>query len=98
MYLKPLNGRLVVKRLDAETESPGGIILPDMAQKQNQRGLVFSASEWVDPHGNVRTPDVGPGDEILFPKYVGEEILIGSDKYLLIKHDDVLARVVSEPK
>lgn len=93
MNLIPLNERLVVARLDAERQSPGGIIIPDSAQKQSQRGLVLAVwNPYDDTEGKRHKSVVKEGDLVLMPKYSGEEFATDSGKkVILLKESELLA-------
>jgi chaperonin GroES len=90
--LKPLNDRLVVKALTPEEKTAGGIILPDSAQEKPQEAEVVAIGpgKTLD-NGKVVPLEVKPGDKIIYAKYGGTEIKIGSDEYVILRQDDVLA-------
>ncbi|MDR0362202.1 MAG: co-chaperone GroES [Planctomycetota bacterium] len=92
--LRPLDDRVVVKRLDAEEKTSGGIILPDAAKEKPQRGKVVAAGpgKLLDS-GNRATPDVQPGDEVLFGKYSGTEVKVDGEELLIMRESDILAKM-----
>ena len=95
MKLKPLGDRLIVKPIDEEETTASGIVLPDTAKEKPQKGKVVAAGEgrW-DEDGEKRIPlDVAEGDEVLYSKYGGTEIVIDGDDLLVLKESDVLAKV-----
>ena len=95
MNLKPLGDRLIVEVLDEEETTVGGIVLPDTAKEKPQRGRVLAVGPGSrDDNGQFVPMDLAEGDEIVFSKYGGTEIRIGSDDYLILRESDVLAKVV----
>jgi chaperonin GroES len=94
--LKPLGDRIVVKALEAEQQSAGGIILPDTAKEKPQRGEVLAVGpgKTLDS-GKVSTVDVKVGDKVVYSKYGGTEIKVGGEDYIILRADDVLG-VLSE--
>src|SRR5258708_4651935 len=92
MRFRPMNGRCVVRRLDPEKISAGGIILPDTAQKKSELGQVLEVCDEWDRDGKTYTSKLEPGDIVLSSKYVGEEFTVdGRLKVLLIKEEDILS-------
>ena len=91
MKIKPLNDRLLVLRVDEETKSPGGIIIPDTAKEKPQEGKVVAAGPGKMGEDGQRTPmDVKVGDRILFSKYAGTEIKVDGVEHLFMREDDIL--------
>ena len=90
--IRPLHDRLLVKRIDEEAKTKGGLIIPDTAKEKPMEGKVLAVGKGrVDEHG-VRHPlDVQKGDRILFGKYSGSEIRVAGDEHLIIREDDILA-------
>jgi chaperonin GroES len=90
--LKPLNDRIVVKAVTPETQTAGGILLPDSAQEKPQEAEVVAVGpgKTLD-NGKVQTLEVKPGDRIIYAKYGGTEIKVGADEYVILRQDDVLA-------
>ena len=99
MNLKPLGDRLIVEVLDEEDVTFSGIVLPDTAKEKPQRGRVLAVGPGSrDDHGKFVPLDVAEGDEVVFSKYGGTEIKVGTDEYLILRESDVLAKVVSSKK
>jgi chaperonin GroES len=95
MKLKPLGDRLIVKPIDEEETTASGIVLPDTAKEKPQKGKVIAAGEgrW-DEDGEKRIPlDVAEGDEVLYSKYGGTDIVIDGEELLVMRESDVLAKV-----
>ncbi len=90
--LKPLNDRIVVKAVTPESKSAGGIILPDSAQEKPTEATVVAVGpgKTLD-NGRVEVPDVKVGDIVVYGKYGGTEIKVGSEEYVILRLDDVLA-------
>ena len=84
MNIRPLQDRVIVRRTEEETTSPGGILIPDAAAEKPSRGEVVAV-------GEVRPLDLKVGDKILFGKYSGTEIKVDSEELLVMKEDDVMA-------
>jgi chaperonin GroES len=98
MDLQPLGDRLIVEVLDEEEVTISGIVLPDTAKEKPQRGKVLAVGPGSrDDNGNRITMDVETGDEIVFSKYSGTEVKVGSDELLILRESDVLAKVVGVP-
>ena len=96
MDLQPLGDRLIVEILDEEEVLSSGIVLPDTAKEKPQRGRVLAAGPGALNDKGERTPlEVADGDEIIFSKYGGTEIKLGTDDYLILRESDVLAKVVT---
>jgi chaperonin GroES len=92
MQLKPLNDRIVVKRIEEEQKTAGGIIIPDTAREKPIQGEVTAAGLGkVMDDGSRRPLDVKVGDRILFGKYAGTDIKVESEELLIMREDDVLA-------
>lgn len=94
MALKPLGDRIVVKPLEAEEKTAGGILLPDSAKEKPQQGEVIAVGpgKLLD-NGKVTPVDVEVGNVIYYAKYGGTEIKIGADEFVILRQDDVLAVV-----
>jgi chaperonin GroES len=91
MKIRPLHDRILVKRVDEEDKTKGGIIIPDTAKEKPQEGKVIAVGNGkVDDDGDVTPLDVKKGDRILFSKYAGTEVNIEGDEHLIIREDDVL--------
>ena len=92
MRIRPLQDRIVVKRLASETQTKGGIIIPDTAKEKPIEGQVVAVGNGkVLKNGKQRPVDVHVGDVILFGKYSGTEIKLDGVEHVLIREDDVLA-------
>ena len=88
----PLADRVVVERLEAETTTAGGIVLPDTAKEKPKQGKVIAVGEGkVLDSGERAKVSVSKGDIVLFSSYAGTEVKIGGEEYLIMKEDDVLA-------
>jgi len=92
MKIKPLGDRLLVKQLEAEEKSKGGIILPDTAKEKPKEGKIEAVGPGkVLEDGKVQPLNVKTGDHILFSSYAGTEIKLDGEDYLIMKEEDVLA-------
>jgi chaperonin GroES len=97
MNLQPLGDRLIVEVLEEEEITASGIVLPDTAKEKPQRGRVLAVGPGPrDEDGNHIPMDVADGDEIIFSKYGGTEIKLGSDEVLILRESDVLAKVIGD--
>jgi chaperonin GroES len=97
MDLQPLGDRLIVEALDEEETTASGIVLPDTAKEKPQRGKVLAVGPGArDEDGEYIPMDVEVGDEVIFSKYGGTEIKVGSDDVLILRESDVLAKVVGD--
>lgn len=92
MKVRPLQDRILIKRVEEENKTKGGIIIPDSAKEKPQEGLVVSVGPGkVTENGTRVAPDVKAGDRILFGKYSGTDIKIDGVEHLILREDDVLA-------
>ena len=92
MNIRPLHDRVVIKRLEEERTTAGGILIPDTAAEKPQRGEVVAVGKGKPTDdGGVRTPEVKTGDKVLFGKFAGTEIKIDDEDYLVMREDDVVA-------
>jgi chaperonin GroES len=99
MNLKPLGDRLIVEVLEEEEQTFSGIVLPDTAKEKPQRGRVLAVGPGSrDDNGKYIPLDVSEKDEIVFSKYGGTEIKVGTEEYLILRESDVLAKVVGAEK
>src|SRR6266567_9117776 len=90
--IRPLHDRVVVKRLDAESKSAGGIVIPDTAgEKPDQGEIVAVGKGKILEDGKVRPLDVKVGDKILFGKYSGTEVKVEGDELVVMREEDVMA-------
>jgi chaperonin GroES len=91
--LRPLDDRVVLKVLDAEQMSAGGIVLPDTAKEKPQRGKVTAVGEGkLQKDGKRIKPDVKKGDVVLFGKYAGSDVKVGGEDYKILRESEILAR------
>ncbi len=91
MKIRPLQDRIIVKRIDEEETTKGGIIIPDTAKEKPQEGKVIAVGKGkINDDGKIQPLDVKKGDRVLFSKYSGTEINIEGDEHLIIREDDVL--------
>ncbi len=88
--VKPLHDRIIVKRLDEEETTAGGIIIPDTAKEKPQEGMVVAVGSGKREDGKVVALDVKEGDKVLFGKYSGTEIQLDGDEHLIMREDDIL--------
>lgn len=92
MKIRPLADRVLVQRLEAETQTAGGIVLPDTAKEKPQRGKVVAVgSGKVLDDGTVRKMQVKKGDTVLFTSYAGTEVKIDGKEYLIMSESDIMA-------
>lgn len=92
MNLKPLADRVVVKPLEEEDKSPGGIILPDTAKEKPQKGKIIAAGPGkLDEKGQRVKMEVKKSDVVLYGKYSGTEIKVDGEEYLILRESDILA-------
>jgi chaperonin GroES len=91
MKFRPLHDRVVVRRIDAEEKTAGGIIIPDTAKEKPQQGEVVAAGPGArDEKGQIQPLDVKAGDRILFGKWSGTEVKIDGEELLIMKESDIL--------
>jgi chaperonin GroES len=94
MNIVPLNDKIVVKRLEAEEKTAGGIVLPDTAKEKPKQGKVLSRGEGkLLSNGKRAEFQVKEGDRVLFTSYAGSEVTIDGEEYLIMTEDDILAVV-----
>jgi chaperonin GroES len=92
MKLEPLGDKVVVKRMDAEETTAGGIVLPDSARTIPLQGRVLSVGDGrLLPDGTRATPQISEGDRVVFHPYAGTDVKLGDDEMLLLSEDDILA-------
>ena len=92
MKVRPLHDRVIVKRLEQEKTSPGGIVIPDSAaEKPIQGEIVAVGNGKVLDNGERRTLDVKAGDRVLFGKYSGTEVKVDGEELLVMREDDIMA-------
>jgi chaperonin GroES len=92
MKIRPLQDRIVIKRLEGETVTKGGIIIPDSAKEKPIEGRVIAVGngKWLK-NGKARPVDVKVGDIVLFGKYSGNEVKIDGEEHMLLRESDVIA-------
>jgi chaperonin GroES len=94
MKVVPLNDKIVVKRLEAEEKSAGGILLPDTAKEKPKQGKVLSVGDGrLLDNGKRAAFQVKEGDRVLFTSYAGNEVSLDGEEYLIMSEDDILAVV-----
>jgi chaperonin GroES len=94
MKIRPLNDRILVKRLEEEGKTAGGIIIPDSAKEKPAEGEIVAVGPGkLNDKGERTKMDVKPGDRILFSKYGGTDVKIGGEDYLIMREDDILGVV-----
>ena len=92
MKIRPLHDRVVMKRMEEEKASPGGIIIPDSATEKPIKGEVIAVGNGkIQDNGKVQPLDVKVGDTVLFGKYSGTEVKVDSDELVVMKEDDIMA-------
>ena len=92
MKLKPLNDRVLVKRLDVEEKTAGGLFIPDTAKEKPSKGEVVAVGPGrVNNDGKTIPMQVKPGNAVLFNKYAGTEIKLDGEEHLVMREDDILA-------
>jgi chaperonin GroES len=97
MNLQPLGDRLIVEVLDEEEQTVSGIVLPDTAKEKPQRGKVLAVGPGPrDEDGKHIPMDVAEDDEVIFSKYGGTELKLGTEEVLILRESDVLAKVVGD--
>ncbi len=91
MKIKPLQDRVIVKRIEEEEKSKGGIIIPDTAKEKPQEGRVVAVGKGkLDENGKITPMDVKVNDRVLFGKYSGTEINIDDEEHLIMREEDIL--------
>jgi chaperonin GroES len=94
MNLRPLQDRIIVKRVEEETKTAGGLFIPETAKEKPQRGEIVAAGNGKKTEdGKVLPLDVKVGDIVLFGKYAGTEVRVDGTDYLMMREDDILAVV-----
>lgn len=92
MKVKPLQDRVLIKRVEEEAKSKGGIIIPDSAKEKPQEGIVIAVGPGKVADSGTRVPcEVKEGDRILFGKYSGTDIKVDGVEHLILREDDILA-------
>ena len=94
MNLRPLHDRVIIKRLDQESKTASGIIIPDAAAEKPDQGEVLAVGPGKrDDSGKLNASDVKVGDRVLFGKYAGQTVKVGSDELLVMREEDIMAVV-----
>ena len=92
MKIRPLHDRVIVRRMEEERTSPGGIVIPDAAAEKPEQGEILAVGPGkVLDNGDCRALDVKVGDKVLFGKYAGTSVKVGGEEYLVMREDDILA-------
>ena len=98
MKIRPLHDRVIVKRLDEERTSPGGIVIPDTAAEKPVQGKVMAVGKGkIREDGGVNPLEVKAGDRVLFGKYSGTEIKLDGEELLILREDEVLGILDGSP-
>ncbi len=96
MKLRPLHDRVIIKRVEEERTTPGGIVIPDSATEKPIRGEVLAVGNGkILENGEQRALDVKVGDKVLFGKYSGTEVKVDDEEVLVMREDDIMAVVES---
>jgi chaperonin GroES len=91
MNIRPLHDRVIVKRVEEEKTSPGGIVIPDSATEKPIQGEVVAVGKGkLLDSGELSKLDLKKGDKVLFGKYSGTEVKVGGDEYLVMREDDIM--------
>ena len=93
MKIKPLADRVVIKALDAESKTAGGIIIPDNAKEKPQNGEIVAVGPGKIEEGKKIEMDLKVGDKVLYGKYAGTEITVEGKEYIILRESDVLAKL-----
>ena len=98
MKFRPLHDRVLVKRVEEETKTKGGIIIPDTAKEKPMQGEVLAVGPGArNEKGELVTPDVKPGDRILFGKWSGTEVKLDGEELLIMKESDIMGILEEAP-
>ena len=96
MKIRPLHDRLLIKRVEEETKSAGGIVLPGTAAEKPSRGNVIAVGRGkLLDNGEIRPLDVKAGDHVLFGKYSGNEVKVDGEDYIIMREDEIMAVIES---
>ena len=94
MTIRPLHDRVLVRRIEDETTTPGGIVIPDSAKEKPAQGEIIAAGKGkILDSGDVRALDVQVGDKVLFGKYAGTEVKVDGEELLVMREDDIVGVV-----
>lgn len=95
--IEPLNDRVLVERCDYEEMTPGGLVIPDMAKEKPTEGLVIASGPGrTDDDGRLVPTGLAPGDRVLFGRYSGIELKVGEKNVVMLRADDVIARLTEK--
>jgi chaperonin GroES len=98
MKFRPLHDRVVVRRIEAEEKTAGGIIIPDTAKEKPQQGEIVAVGPGArDETGKITPLDVRPGDRVLFGKWSGTEVKIDGEELLIMKESDIMGVLEGPP-
>jgi chaperonin GroES len=91
MSIRPLHDRVIIKRMEEERKTPGGIVIPDSATEKPIRGKVIAVGNGkIMENGNLRPLEVKPGDVVLFGKYSGTEVKVDGEELLVMREEDIM--------
>ena len=91
MQIRPLHDRVLIRRLDSEEKTAGGIIIPDTAQEKPMEGEVIAAGDGArGEYGQIQPLDVATGDRVLFGKWAGTEVTIDGEELVIMKESDIM--------
>jgi chaperonin GroES len=94
--IRPLHDRVIVRRLEEETKSPGGIVIPDTAKEKPVQGEVVAIGKGkILESGEIRPLDVKPGDRVLFGKYSGTEVKLRGEELVVMREEDIMGVIES---
>jgi len=92
MKIRPLHDRVIVKRMEEERTSPGGIVIPDAATEKPMKGEILAVGNGkILENGDIRALDLNVGDQVLFGKYSGTEVKVNGEELLVMREDDIIA-------
>jgi len=91
MKIQPLADKVLVERIEAESKTAGGIVLPDTAKEKPQRGKIIAVGEGKLHDGTRQKVQVKKGDEVIFTSYAGTEVKVGGKEYMIMSESDIMA-------
>jgi chaperonin GroES len=98
MHFRPLHDRVVVRRIESEEKTAGGIIIPDTAKEKPQEGEVIAVGPGArDEHGKLQALDLKAGDRVLFGKWSGTEVKIDGEELMIMKESDIMGVIEGKP-
>jgi chaperonin GroES len=99
MKVRPLQDRILIRRVEEEEKTAGGIIIPDSAKEKPQEGVIVAAGRGkVRDDGNITPLDVAVNDRVLFGKYAGTDVTVDAEELVILREEDILAVVASKKK